>query len=148
MYDITIVDAYSIPLTIPFELLTKEAFEEIDRALAPGGVVAINLISSVTGPGDRYFASVEKTLASVFPNVAVYQVEPRPLDRVQNLLILTSKTVPLPTVRTRVPGHSDELIPVAVPPHLDALVLTDEYAPVERLAKPIRDVLLYHSSTQ
>lgn len=143
-YDIIIADAFGVHITVPFELLTQEAFTEMHAALSERGVAAFNIIGSLTGPGDTYVASIVRTIESVFPNVTIYQIGDQNPSNIQNLLILASKGAPLPTERTRVFPHSDVLVPTAIPDGVSHTILTDEYAPVEALAKPMRDAILFH----
>lgn len=142
-YDAIIVDAFGVPLTVPFELLTRESFTELGELLNPGGVVVMNIVGSVTGPGDTYVASVVTTLRAVFPHVGVYQISQVPKDGLQNLIIIASHDVPVPERPLRVYPHKDVLYPVA--PALfvrdDALVLTDDYAPTEALAREMRNAI-------
>lgn len=141
-YDIIIADAFGVHITVPFELLTQEAFTEMSAALSERGVAAFNIIGSLTGPGDTYVASIIRTLQSVFPNVAVYHIGDRDPSAIQNLLVLASKSATLPTERTRVYPHTDVLVPATIPQGLAHTILTDEYAPVESLSKPMRDAIL------
>ena len=48
-YDLIVLDAYLID-TIPFHLATREFYQEASARLAPGGVVASNVIGAVRGP--------------------------------------------------------------------------------------------------
>lgn len=142
-YDVIIMDAFGVPLTVPFELLTKEAFSLVRDRLSADGVVGINIIGSVTGPGGTYTASVVKTIQSVFPEVGVYQIGVHSTDAIQNLFIIASRTVPVPGTPTRVYPHQEVLYPVdlSLLPAEGTLVLTDDYAPTESLARPMREAV-------
>jgi spermidine synthase len=71
-YDFVVLDAFSGD-TFPGHLLTREALSLVAAAMAPGSVLALNLVAGLA-PGDQIAASVVRTLASVFD-----QVEVRPL---------------------------------------------------------------------
>lgn len=144
-YDVIVLDAFSSPLMTPFQLLTVEAFTAMSSVLADEGAVVINLIGSVTGPGSEYVASVEKTLSRTFPTVHLYQIDTNEPGAIQNIIAVGSKkAVVLPTM-ILVPPQGDILTRYTPDPQRTdaALVLTDDYAPVERLTKPMRDFILY-----
>lgn len=66
-YDYVIVDVFSSD-ELPAHLVTREALERIRSRVAPGGVVAANLIVSLSG--DTFTAaSIARTFGSVFENV-------------------------------------------------------------------------------
>jgi spermidine synthase len=87
-WDYIYVDTY-IGNSIPFHLCTVEFFREVDRHLAPGGVVGINLSSSL----DRPFArAMLRSVSEVFPSVYVVSVQSS-----TNQFVMASAT------RTRLP---------------------------------------------
>jgi spermidine synthase len=70
-WDYIYVDTY-IGNSIPFHLCTVEFFREVDRHLAPSGVLGINLSSSL----DRPFArAMLRSVSEVFPSVYVLSVQ-------------------------------------------------------------------------
>jgi len=73
-YDIIVLDAYLID-TIPFHLATREFFETVRAHLAPGGVLASNVIGALDGPRSGFFRAVVKTLRQVFPAVYVFPAD-------------------------------------------------------------------------
>lgn len=66
-FDVILVDAYQGTL-VPFHLVTREFYEILKRRLAPGGVVAQNIMPSVLDL-DRMVA----TARAVFRNVDLYR---------------------------------------------------------------------------
>ncbi len=66
-FDIILVDAYQGTL-VPFHLVTREFYTILKRRLAPGGVVAQNIMPRVLDL-DRMIA----TARAVFPNVDLYR---------------------------------------------------------------------------
>ncbi len=71
-YAAVILDAYAAE-TLPFHLLSLEAFQAVWRHLEPGGVLLINdreLAGAATSPGLR---ALTRTLRAVFPVVEVYE---------------------------------------------------------------------------
>ncbi|MGQ0569523.1 MAG: spermidine synthase [Armatimonadota bacterium] len=67
-YDLIILDAYFAE-GIPFHLATKEFLELARDHLAPGGVVASNIIGALEGADSRLYRALHKTHGSVFPGL-------------------------------------------------------------------------------
>jgi spermidine synthase len=135
-YNLVFLDAFSggVP---PFQLLTKEATQRINTSLAPGGTVVMNIVAHRTGNGAALAASVAKTYEQVFAHVAVYPVEAQLSPSTQQNLLLLASQKPLPVstfekITTDSNFRSSLTHPVNFNPHL-GIVLTDDYAPVERL---------------
>lgn len=70
-YDVIVLDAYSSGGQIPFHLMTWEFLHEVREYLAPGGVLASNLIAAVANapeisdrPADLLFAEHKTMLAA------------------------------------------------------------------------------------
>ena len=72
-YDAIMVDAYRQPY-IPFYLTTREFFELAAERLAPDGVVIVN-VGHPEG-GDELERVLGRTLATAFPRVLRYPIEP------------------------------------------------------------------------
>jgi spermidine synthase len=151
-YDVILIDAFTGGGHIPFHLITREFFEEVRRHLAPGGVVAMNVINALDGPGGQLYRAIHKTLrAAGYANVYVFpkyrnvlvrneshnliiiatmdeqrlgkqQVEHRALDLYQTGPVRISDFVM--HARHYLPDESNRTFD-------DAPVLTDNYAPVE-----------------
>ncbi|MDR7518898.1 MAG: fused MFS/spermidine synthase [Armatimonadota bacterium] len=73
-FDIILTDAYLID-TIPFHLATREFFALVRAKLAPGGVLASNIIGALDGPDSRLFRAIYRTISEVFPTVYVFPVD-------------------------------------------------------------------------
>lgn len=67
-YDLILLDAYFGDRTIPEYLVTKEFFEQVKKALAPGGVVTANFIIAPNF-NSRFSQKVDNTFRAVFPHV-------------------------------------------------------------------------------
>jgi spermidine synthase len=67
-YDLIFLDAYNSD-TIPFHLTTREFFQEVQRHLAPGGVMVSNVIGALRGGQSRFFRALYRTIAESFPTV-------------------------------------------------------------------------------
>ncbi|MBA2569161.1 MAG: fused MFS/spermidine synthase [Actinobacteria bacterium] len=72
-WDAIVIDAYFSD-SLPFHLTTLEFVELARSRLAPGGVIAGNLIGAVSGEGSKLFRAMYKTYRAVFPTVVVHPV--------------------------------------------------------------------------
>jgi hypothetical protein len=86
-FDRVYVDVYSGDESLPYALVTRDAFLAIARHLRPGGVVGMNVIGVVAGGDSVRLWSVVRTFASVFPSVALYSHLGRDFPGRQNLLL-------------------------------------------------------------
>ncbi len=89
-YDRIYVDVYSGQEALPYSLVTAEAAQAMRDRLEPDGILALNLIGTVTGAEIRRPWSVVHTFAEVFPSVAVYAHFGRDYPDAQNLLLVAS----------------------------------------------------------
>lgn len=130
-FDVILVDAFQFPY-IPFHLATVEFFTELERRLAPGGVLMINV--GRDGKRDQVVHAIARTLSEVFPQLWGAEV------RNQSNAILVGARHPI--------GEAVGLEALKLPAqerlrlrklrrlkpwrlHADAPVLTDDHAPVE-----------------
>ena len=147
-WDAIVIDAYFSD-SIPFHLTTLEFLDLARSRLKPGGVVASNLIGSLTGDGSKLFRSMYKTYRAAFPTVTVHPVRDpaRRDDEPMNLILVAGegaapgKQVLLDrwrALRTRLQARRrpDEGDPRPLRddvPTRDVPVLTDDYAPTDAL---------------
>ena len=134
--------------SVPFHLTTREFLEVVRERLAPGGVVAVNIIGALRGQDSQLFRSMVRTYRSVFPTVVVHPVIDGALETDVRNLILVATDRPAPDkaflaarwrqVLSRQPG-APNLVPairgrydraIAVD---DVPTLTDDYAPTDAL---------------
>ncbi|HST87671.1 MAG TPA: fused MFS/spermidine synthase, partial [Ktedonobacterales bacterium] len=134
---------------IPFQLTTKEFFEEIKAHLSPHGVVVLN--TGHTRTDFRLVRAFVNTMSTVFPNVYTFNVpdtfntevmatnSPTSLQGFLNNL----NTIPRGTDLGAV---ADEVAPVAQAAHAEpgGVVFTDDRAPIEQLTDQL--LLNYISS--
>ena len=139
-YDIIILDAFNGDY-IPFHLLTKEFLEETKGILADDGVVVANVFSS-----NRLFDAELKTFLAVFGKAQVFIG-----DRSGNAMIASGNTQTPTLTQDQADevaaklqekhNFSFQLTQVAkqlspdIKPESDAIVLTDDRAPVNWLKK-------------
>lgn len=90
-YDRIFLDVYDGRESLPYSLVTREAFEVLARRLRPGGTLALNVIGTVEGEGSRRFWSVVRTLGESFPSVALYVGLDRDHPERQNALLVAAR---------------------------------------------------------
>ena len=148
-YDVIVLDAFARTY-IPFHLMTKEFFEEIDSSLTTRGVVVSNIIASIEGPTSLILKSEIKTMSQVFPNVYVFPVSTLGPSAIQNVIVVATKSpisyskadfvdltrastvVQIPEFVSYASHYYEEPIDTN-----DAPILTDDFAPVENLVNPL-----------
>jgi spermidine synthase len=152
-YDLIIVDAYYAD-SIPFHLTTVEFYELVRDRLKPGGILASNLIGALEGEKSKLFRSILLTVTRVFPDTYVFPVDYRPGSEsaLRNIEVfcqkeesglvarldkdrLVERTGVLTGGRVTVEGLSDlaSSLYEAEIPREGAVLLTDDYAPVDSL---------------
>ncbi len=136
-YDVVAIDAFQQPY-IPFQLTTKEFFEDIRAHMSPTGVLCLN--TGHTRTDYRLAQAFINTLSQVFPSVYAFNVP----NTFNTEIVATNSPTTLTTFRdnlTRVPADSllgqvaAEVLPVArvARPEAGGIVFTDDQAPVEQL---------------
>ncbi|WP_326561188.1 fused MFS/spermidine synthase [Micromonospora sp. NBC_01796] len=133
--DLVVGDAFG-HLVVPWHLATREMAADIRRVVRPGGMYVQNVIDY---PPLRFIRAELATVKAEFTHVAVV-APPNAITgaRGANFLIVAADTpLPIEALRTRL-GALDEPVTVLDGPNLDgfiddAIVLTDEYAPVDQL---------------
>ncbi len=145
-YDLIFIDVFNSFYSIPFQMGTVEAAREMRRALAPGGMLMMNVISAFDGQDSALFQSILGAVRSAFPETHCFAVTSRDnLQEVQNLMILA-----LPEKRpdlaaafavrdTRLPASIQNMLRTRITREPDRKFppLTDEFAPVERYARAL-----------
>jgi spermidine synthase len=145
-WDAIVIDAYFSD-SLPFHLTTVEFLELVRSRLAPGGVVASNLIGALSGEGSKLFRSMYKTYRSAFATVAVHPVDEGAGGVLQNVIVVAGEgaapgkdvlAARWREVRQRAPRAVDLAEAIrgrheAVIPTRDVPVLTDDYAPTDAL---------------
>ena len=134
--DLVVGDAFG-HLVVPWHLATREMAAEVRRVLRPSGVYAQNVIDH---PPLRFIRSEVATVAAEFSHVALV-APPAALAGAQgaNFVIVASDApLPLTALRQRLTALADNPVTVLDGAALDdfvgdAIVLTDEYAPVDQL---------------
>ncbi|MDG4828339.1 fused MFS/spermidine synthase [Solwaraspora sp. WMMD1047] len=134
--DLVVGDAFG-HLVVPWHLATREMAAEVHRIVRPTGVYAQNVIDY---PPLRFIRAELATVAAEFAHVALI-APPDGLagERGANFVIVASAApLPLAALRDRLATSVDAPVTLLSGTELaefvdDALVLTDEYAPVDQL---------------
>ncbi len=128
-YDVVVGDAFT-GLTVPWHLTTIEFVAELERVLAPDGIVVVNLVDG----GDVSFARAElATFGAHFGHVTLV-VPPGGIaeDEGRNLLLIAGRR-PLPPIE--IDSRDGRLLDEAETAALiaGATPLRDDFAPVDQL---------------
>jgi hypothetical protein len=89
-WDRLFLDVYDGTEMTPLHLVSADAFREQSALLAPGGLFLMNAIGVAAGPGSVRLWSTVRTVAEVFPRVAVYAHLGRDYPDRQNFLLAAS----------------------------------------------------------
>jgi hypothetical protein len=136
-FDLIVGDAFK-DIAAPFHLVTREFDDLVARKLAPGGLYLMNLVDR--GPDFDAMRAVHATLRSVFPAVAVWRETGQGEGR--TTFVFAAGTRPLPPAEVAAAtAEGWRPVPPGALETGDALVLTDDFAPLERLLRLAEDSL-------
>lgn len=140
-YDYLVLDVFNGDTT-PGHLLSTEAMQLIKQRLNPNGVLAVNLIGSLK-QNTLMTASVIKTLKTAFAQVAIYPTfDPAQGDGTGNMEIIAYdgavRTPQFDRIQNmQIHPVAQQMVnqllehPYAFTPQADALLLTDNYNPID-----------------
>jgi len=133
-YDVIVEDVFNSHASIPFHLTTVETARRLSDSLEDRGVLLVNSICALEGPVARLYTSLYATLRAVFPQVHVIRVwtsgDPAAM---QNILFVCFKNAEERPWTSDDEERQNRLARRIAPPDTSgALVLTDDFAPVER----------------
>ena len=147
-WDAIVIDAYFSD-SLPFHMTTVEFLDLARSRLAPGGVIASNLIGALRGDSSKLFRSMYKTYRAVFPTVSVHPVRvPGYTDEsLANLIVIAGEgaapdRLALLDRWRRIQAERPRVVDLTEPirgryerviPTRDVPVLTDDYAPTDAL---------------
>ncbi|WP_319459918.1 fused MFS/spermidine synthase [Micromonospora sp. RTP1Z1] len=133
--DLIVGDAFG-HLVVPWHLATREMAAEIRRVLRPGGIYVQNVIDY---PPDRFIRAELATVAAEFRYVALVAPPGAIARRYGSNFLIVGSDAPLPLPRIQVglrtlPEEASLVQDDEVSAFVgDALMLTDDYAPVDQL---------------
>jgi spermidine synthase len=157
-YDVIVLDAFSGD-SPPFHLLTREAFADLKRRLAPDGLVVANIVGGISGDASRVASSIMATMESVFGATQVFS--PNWLlsgkkRKFVSTMFLLSGDVPENLAESAAPftmKTSEEVertgyVKAVLASQLElprdrAVILTDDYAPLEAWSDAAVEAMRY-----
>lgn len=133
-YDVVVGDAFH-DIAVPPHLITLEFYQLVRGALKNDGIYVMNVVDNPDLP--RLVASIAKTLGQVFPSVEIW-VSNEPVKRATFVLRASTKPSPENARQSKVQDGLawQRLTGPQVAQGMAALrpiMLTDDYAPVDRL---------------
>jgi len=91
-YQFIFLDAFNADVSVPFQLVSAEAFSQMKSDLTPDGTIVMNLISPATFSPDTILPHVLASIRLSFPSIHLFQAYTNePAAQVQNLIIVASK---------------------------------------------------------
>jgi spermidine synthase len=139
-YDVIFSDAYNSFISVPWHLTTQEFFQLAKKRLNNDGIFAINFISAQTGENAALYESILTTFSSVFNNYHVFAYGKNE-ENVQNIIMLGINSDQAMTysqldsqIFSKLKDSSVRLINSG--DQKKNLVLTDDFAPTDRLMMP------------
>jgi spermidine synthase len=157
-YDVIVLDAFSGD-SPPFHLLTREAFADLKKRLAPGGLVVANIVGGVSGEASRVASSIVATMENVFGKTQVFS--PNWLlagkkRKYVSTMFLLSGDVPENLAESAAPftmktseeiertGYINAVFASRLElPRDRAVILTDDYAPLEAWSDAAVEAMRY-----
>lgn len=137
----------------------KPELRDTLKKLAPDNAMLLKGVDDVYSrsnldPAGRFLASYVNTIAQVFPNIYVFSTEPGPPSPMRDTFIIAASKKPLPLDDLESTGDHWRVSPFASRVEMDggpinagqmepllraarSLVLTDDFAPVDTLLKPV-----------
>ena len=140
VYDFIFGDAFN-DLSIPYHLTTKEFGSMLASLLKPDGLLIANVIDDFRK--GLFMPSYVRTLEEVFGRGKVALVSDSPFEEMGISTMIVSASAsdqPWREVEKVNPGHCYVIAPKEVDQKLQnrpAVILTDDYAPVDNLTAPI-----------
>jgi spermidine synthase len=137
--DLVVGDAFG-SRSVPWHLTTREFLATVDEALANDGLYALNMID---GREQRFARAEAATLADVFAYVAVLG-RPRVLEGASSgnyVMVASQQSIDVDAIGAALRAGGDDGFQAYIGRSLTdwiagAEVLTDDFAPVDRLISP------------
>ncbi|HOJ42671.1 MAG TPA: fused MFS/spermidine synthase [Syntrophorhabdaceae bacterium] len=146
-YDLIFTDAYN-DLSIPYHLTTKEFLQQLKDIMKPNGLLMSNIIDNFQK--GAFLPSYMKTLAEVFGKDNIYLVSINPdfeNTKISTFIVIASKDSMdiddfVRFVRTELKEHAKSyVVPREIVENFInkkyAIVIRDDYAPVDNLIAPV-----------
>jgi spermidine synthase len=153
-YEVIVLDAFSGD-SPPFHLMTREAFADLKDRLAPNGLVVANVVGGVSGEASRVVSSVVVTMESVFGKTQVFSpnwlLAGKKRNFVSTMFLVAGDLPENPapfTMETSEEVKRIGYIEAVFASRLElprdrAVILTDDYAPLEAWSDAAVQVMRY-----
>jgi spermidine synthase len=146
-YDIIFSDAYNSFISVPYHLTTLEFNAIAKEKLNPGGIYAVNFISSLEGDNSLFFQSMLKTFSKTFSQYYAFSYG-KNNQEVQNIILLginstnviNNDDITASLTKIDPSGYYSKKIikePYSFVKKNQAFLLKDDFAPTEKLMNPI-----------
>ena len=135
-YDVIINDAYNSTISVPWHLTTQEFLADINNSLRDNGVYIANFISSSEKDKSGLLKSYYKTATSIIPSTFALKT----LDSsssIQNMTIISLKNPDQQTTNALTQKFKNAILDDPILNTPGSVLLTDNFAPVERLMLPV-----------
>jgi spermidine synthase len=138
-YDVIMGDAYRSLFSIPFHLVSVEAFQKMKNSLTEDGVLIINILSPLEGGNQDLLFAMLKTCHLVFPKVKVFKPNADVANhKVQNLMLVCFNKAN-PFQAEKISPEMAQMLSQEVNMNKaeleKGLVLSDDFSPVEHFAE-------------
>lgn len=132
-YDAIFIDAFASLFSVPYQLTTREAVQQMSSRLNDRGIVIANVGSAISGDASYFLQAELATYRSVFPQVLIFKVKPGRNDSdLQNLILIALKNKEPLDLKSDYPEIALLLSHLtADTTEARAPILTDDLAPVE-----------------
>lgn len=143
-YDLIFGDTFNSFMSLPWHLTTKEFNDLIKSRLAENGIYAVNFISAFKGKNSAFFQSMFSTFKQTFDNYQIFSFGDLSLYPQNIILVGINSDIRIDpeVLKEKIRGLengeflSSRLISKTFP-NSDSLILTDNFAPVEKLMMPL-----------
>ncbi len=143
-YDVIFIDAFN-DLSVPYHLTTKEFAKELKDIMKPTGILLTNIVDNFQK--GAFLPSYVKTLREVFGyKVFIISISPNFENMGINTFIVLAGDVDIENFKNFLKNNKNDNITTTVVPNTllneyinkkYAVVLTDDYAPVDNLIAPV-----------
>ncbi|MDD5111711.1 MAG: fused MFS/spermidine synthase [Candidatus Altiarchaeota archaeon] len=149
-YDLVIIDVFTSMFSIPTHFTTAEFYGEAKSRLTPGGILEINIISTLDEDA-LFLKSLCRTVGSKFPHVYLYRVAgSAQRTQLQNVILLASENPLELSPDAKIGEYETQLFDekqlTGMLNHRiedfncsDGMLLTDDYSPTDYLIEPLMD---------
>ncbi len=133
LYDAVFIDAFTSLYSVPYQLATKQAVQNVYKSLNDNGVVIVNIISAIEGDKGKFLRAEYATYMEIFPQVYILPVAYKEDGQeIQNIILVAIKSDRRPDFKSDNQEYAEYLS------HLwtknianDISILIDDLAPVD-----------------